>query len=58
MSVLPKIPTIGESKGGAAGAQNFLNSMQFFRKIWQNHVLAPRALVPLPTGNTGSAPAY
>ena len=29
--------------------QNFLNSIQFFWKIWQNRRLAP------PTGNPGSA---
>ena len=39
-------------------AQNFLNFMQFYWKIWLNRMLTPppRGSAPPPTGNTGSAP--
>ena len=48
--------------GGASGAhppmaEKFSQFPAVFRKIWQNHMLAPPGgLAPPPTGNPGSAP--
>ena len=39
------------------GGPNSFNSMQFFGKIWQNHMLPPPGLAPPPWGNPGSATA-
>ena len=48
----------GGSKGGAPKAQNFLNRMQSFWKIWQNRMLppSPRGLAPPPTGESWIRP--
>ena len=48
----------GGSKGGAPKAQNFLNLMQSFWKIWQNRMLppSPRGLAPPPTGESWIRP--
>ena len=49
-------------EGAAPGTRppydpNFSQCHAVFRKIWQNHMLAPpRGLAPPPTGNLGSAP--
>ena len=50
--------------GGAPGAHppygsKFSQFHAVFRKIWQNHMLAPpRGLAPPPTRNPGSAPVF
>ena len=53
--------------GGAPGAPPYGPKCSkfhaVFRKIWQNHMLAPpspppRGLAPPPMGNPGSAPEY
>ena len=52
------MPVVDLRGGGTPGAchpstaQNFLNFIWFFGKLWQNHRLAPP-----PTGNPGSVPA-
>ena len=35
------VADLGDLGAPPPTAQNFLNFMQFFRKIWQNHMLAP-----------------
>ena len=52
---------MGEAQGTPSpGGPNSFNFMQFFGKIWQNHMLPPRWRVGAPRlgGNPGSATAF
>ena len=51
--------TLADQRGGVRdaplGGPNSFNFMQFFGKIWQNHMLKPPGgLAPPPRGNPGS----
>ena len=48
---------LGRASARAPYGPKFSQFHAVFRKIWQNHMLAPpRRLAPSPTGNPGPAP--